>query len=183
MIRNTCLLFLFLFFFVSVKGQQSNVLITKDAVLSFFSSAPLEDIEASSRSGASALNILTGDIIFKVKNSSFEFDKKLMQEHFNENYMETDKYPLSEFKGKLNDASKLRNDGQYTLPVSGTLQIHGVAKQYTTKGTFEVKNGVIKAAATFDVKLADHKIKIPSLVGQRIAEVVQVKVNSIYRPK
>lgn len=183
MIRNTYLSLLFLFISLSVRGQQSSVMISKDAVLSFYSSAPLEDIEASTRSGASAFNIMTGEIIFKVKNASFEFDKKLMQEHFNENYMETDKFALSEFKGKVQDAPKLKSDGQYRLPVSGILQIHGVTRPYTTVGTFDVKDGVVKAEATFNVKLDDHKIRIPSVVGKRIAEVVQVKVHSIYRPK
>jgi len=181
--RNTYLVFFFLFSVLIAKGQQASILISKDAVLSFYSSAPLEDIEASSRTGASALNLQTGEIIFKVKNSTFEFDKKLMQEHFNENYMESERYPLSEFKGKVQDASKLKNNGQYTLSVTGTLQIHGATRPYTTVGTFDVEGGVVKATATFNVKLDDHKIKIPSLVGKRIADVVQVKVRSTYRPK
>lgn len=161
-------------------AQQTNSFVSKAASISFFSSAPLEDIEAKSNLAGSALNIKTGEIIFRVKITSFQFDKKLMQEHFNENYMESDKYPLSEFKGKIEDCEKLAKDGTYKLNVSGTLQIHGVGKPYSTAATFNVKNGTIKAIAAFDVRLADHKISIPSIVGKKIAEVVKVKIEAAY---
>ncbi|UIR55632.1 YceI family protein [Sphingobacterium sp. SRCM116780] len=166
---------------MEVFAQQNITFTSKDATISFFSSAPLEDIEAKSNLAGSALNISTGDIIFKVKNTSFEFDKKLMQEHFNENYMESDKYPFSEFKGKIEESKKLNDNGNYTLKVSGTLQIHGVNKPYVTLVAFNVKNSVIKTLASFDVRLSDHKITIPSIVGKNIAEVVKVKIDATYK--
>ncbi|HAF35706.1 MULTISPECIES: YceI family protein [Sphingobacterium] len=163
-------------------AQQKASFVSKETSITFFSNAPLEDIEAKSTLGASAMNLQTGDIIFRVKNTSFQFDKKLMQEHFNENYMESDQYPLSEFKGKVDNADKLTKDGSYTLNVRGTLLIHGVTKPYSTKATFTVTDGTIKAVANFQVKLADHKISIPSIVGKKIAEVVKITVDATYKP-
>jgi hypothetical protein len=179
---NIYIIVLLLFASMQVFAQQVTSLVSKETSISFFSHAPLEDIEAKSNLGASAMNIKTGDIIFRVKNTSFQFDKKLMQEHFNENYMESDKYPLAEFKGKIEGAEKLTKDGRYTLNVSGTLLIHGVTKPYTTAALFDVKDRIIKATANFQVRLADHKITIPSIVGKKIAEVVKVKVDAIYKP-
>ncbi len=182
---NKISIFSILFLMISVSivafAQQSSTLVSKETSITFFSSAPLEDIEAKSTLGASAINIKTGDMIFRVKNTSFQFDKKLMQEHFNENYMESDKYPLSEFKGKIEGVEKLVNDGNYTLNVKGTLQIHGQTKAYTTAAVFNVKDGIIKAVTNFQVRLADHKITIPSVVGKKIAEVVKIKVDALYK--
>ena len=176
------MMFFIIFGSLNVLAQQKTSIISKETNITFFSNAPLEDIEAKSILGASAINLLTGDIIFRVKNTSFQFDKKLMQEHFNENYMESDKYPLSEFKGKIESANKLTKDGNYVLNVTGTLQIHGVSKPYNTKVAFTVKDGTIRAIANFQVKLADHKITIPSIVGKKIAEVIKITVDAMYRP-
>ncbi|MNK05896.1 Protein YceI [compost metagenome] len=163
-------------------AQQKASFVSKETSITFFSNAPLEDIEAKSTLAASAMNLQTGDIIFRVKNTSFQFDKKLMQEHFNENYMESDRYPLSEFKGKVESADKLTKDGNYTLNVTGTLLIHGVTKPYSTRAAFIVKDGTLKAVTSFQVKLADHKISIPSIVGKKIAEVVKITVDATYKP-
>jgi len=167
---------------VGTFAQQKTYLVSKENSITFISSAPLENIEAKSTLGTSAINLQTGEIIFRVKNTSFQFDKKLMQEHFNENYMESDKYPLSEFKGKVENADKLTKDGNYTLNVTGTLQIHGVTKSYSTKVECTVKNGTIRAISNFQVRLADHKITIPSIVGKKIAEVVKITIDATYKP-
>jgi hypothetical protein len=165
----------------AVKGQ--DILISKNASLSFFSSTVVEDIEATSTTATSALDIKSRNIIFKVSNSSFQFKKKMMQEHFNENYMESEKYPYSEFKGKINDAVDLSKDGNYTVNVAGTLNIHGVTKPYQTKANITVSQGTTTAKATFRVRIADHNIKIPSIVFQNIAEFVDVRVSATYQPK
>jgi len=161
--------------------SQTSSWICKNARVSFFSSAPLEDIEATSEYGASAMNTVTGDIVFKLKNSSFQFDKKLMQEHFNENYMESDKYPISEFKGKINNVNELNKQGKYDLIVSGTLDIHGVSKKYDAKVEFVVQEGMITAKTNIQVRLEDHNIKIPSIVGKKIAEIVKVSLSAVYK--
>jgi hypothetical protein len=166
-----------------VPASAQNIMIAKNATISFFSETPIENIEASSKTASSALDAKTGDLIFKVENTSFQFKKKLMQEHFNENYMESDKYPVSEFKGKITDPFDFSKPGTYTLNVSGTLKIHGVAKNYQTKAKFIVANGQINSSATFNVKVADHKIDVPTIVIKQIAEVMQVRINAIYQPK
>ncbi|MBS0026348.1 YceI family protein [Chitinophaga sp. 22321] len=154
----------------------------KNTRLSFFSSSPLEDIEAKTDKGASAINTKTKDIFFKVPINSFQFKKKLMQEHFNENYLESDKYPFAEFKGKINDSPEFSKNGTYPVTVTGTLSIHGIDKTYTAKGTITTQGSNITVNSTFNVRVADHGIKIPSLVVQNVAEVVAVTVNAIYTP-
>jgi polyisoprenoid-binding protein YceI len=105
-----------------------------------------------------------------------------MEEHFNENYMETDKFPKATFKGKINDLSKinLTADGSYPVQVTGEITIHGVTKTITTPGTISVKSGIITATSTFRVKPADYKIRIPSIVKNNIAEVIDVTVSCTY---
>ncbi|MDX3914574.1 MULTISPECIES: YceI family protein [Olivibacter] len=175
-------LFLIIPLSVAVSKAQSTF-VSNGATISFFSSTPVEDIEGVSKNGLSALDVNTGDIVFKVKNTTFQFKKKLMQEHFNENYMESDRYPFSEFKGKINDPGKLRNDGTYQCMVSGVLTVHGVAKSYTAPVKITVNNGAITASCTFKVKTADHDIEVPTIVIKNIAETLDVKVAAIYQAK
>lgn len=105
-----------------------------------------------------------------------------MQQHFNENYMESSKYPFAEFKGSILEAVDLTKDGSYPVTVKGDLNIHNVTKSYTVKGQVTVGQGKITANSKFQVKLADHHIKIPRLVIRNIAEVVQVQVSAVYQP-
>ncbi|QIL39008.1 YceI family protein [Pedobacter sp. HDW13] len=166
--------------FAAVHAQ---MLISKDAIISFFSKAPMEDIDAISKTAVSGINIKTGEIIFKINNNSFQFKKKLMQEHFNENYMESDTYPTSEFKGKIIDPVDFSKLGTYNVVVKGNLQIHGVTKTYQTQAKITVTSDAVTANAAFKVKLEDHKIKIPTIVIAKIAEVVDVKINAVYPTK
>lgn len=106
-----------------------------------------------------------------------------MQEHFNENYMESDKYPSSIFRGKITDDVDLSKDGSYAVNVDGTLDIHGVTKAYQSKATIVVAKGVITARTTIRVKIEDHQIKVPSIVFKNIAEFVDVRISATYQPK
>ncbi|WP_175634861.1 YceI family protein [Pedobacter ghigonis] len=166
--------------FAAVHAQ---MLISKDVTISFFSKAPMEDIDATSKTAASGINVKTGEIIFKINNNSFQFKKKLMQEHFNENYMESDTYPTSDFKGKIIDPIDFSKPGTYNVAVKGNLQIHGVSKIYQTQAKITVTASAVTASAAFRVKLEDHKIKIPTIVIAKIAEVVDVKINAVYSTK
>jgi polyisoprenoid-binding protein YceI len=176
---------LFILFCVisSISVHAQNIFISKNASISFFASTPAEDVEAKSDKATSVIDIKTRNIIFKVNNTSFEFPKRLMQEHFNENYMESDKYPVSTFKGKISDNVDLSKDGTYNVTVDGTLDIHGVVKNYQTKAILVVNKGVINAKTLFKVKVADHQIKIPTLVFAKIAQVVEVRISAVYQPK
>lgn len=155
----------------------------RNTTLSFFSATPMEDIDAVTNKGVSALNLKTGAIYFKVAINTFKFKKPLMEEHFNENYLESDKYPSAEFKGKIVDPNlDLRKDGTYNVTVEGTLSMHGVDKVYREKATIVVQDGKQTASAKFNVHLADHKIKIPTIVIKNIAEVIEVTVKAAYSP-
>ena len=165
-----------------ISASAQDIYACKTTRLSFFSSSPLEDIEAKTDKGASAINTKTKDIFFKVPINTFQFRKKLMQEHFNENYLESDKYPFAEFKGKIVDLPEISKDGTYEVTVTGTLSIHGVDKTYTAKGTIISEGNKLTVNSTFNVRVADHHIKIPSLVVRNVAEVVAVTVNAIYTP-
>ncbi|WP_291912929.1 YceI family protein [Chitinophaga sp. CB10] len=161
-------------------GFCQDIYTAKGAGISFFSSAPLEDIEAKTNKAVSAINIKTKAIYFKVPIASFDFDERLMQQHFNSTYMESDKYPNAEFKGKILDEVDLSVAGTYNVTVEGTLNLHGVDKTYREKGTITVSGNALQLNARFNVKLADHKVKIPTIVVKNIAEQVAVTVNATY---
>lgn len=179
---KTILAALMILCFGELANAQS-IYISKDAQVSFFSSAPIENIEANTNQAVSAINMNTGSVFFKVPIKSFQFERELMQEHFNSDYLESDKYPYAEFQGKINPVPSIAKDGSYPVNVDGQLTIHGVTKPYQGSGTIEVKNGQIIAISSFKVKLADHNIKIPRLLTKNIAEVVDVKVNAGYQPQ
>jgi polyisoprenoid-binding protein YceI len=113
---------------------------------------------------------------------SFEFKVALMQEHFNENYMESDKLPKSSFKGKISNLDKIdfKKDGMYPAEVSGDLTIHGVTKPVATSGTIEVKGQTLTAKAKFTVSPKDYNIVIPSLVEDKIAKTIDINVDVPY---
>ncbi|WP_442591437.1 YceI family protein [Pedobacter sp. AW31-3R] len=164
-----------------VRAQQ--ILICNNAKVSFFSSTVMEDIEGKSAVGGSVIDTKSGNIIFKVKNTSFQFKKKLMQEHFNENYMESEKFPSSEFKGKIKTPIDFQKDGNYKVEIEGILNIHGVNKAYKSIADLTVNKGILVAKAAFKVKIADHGIEIPTLVFKNIAEYVEVSVQASYIAK
>jgi polyisoprenoid-binding protein YceI len=166
-------------------AAQAQKVFTKNGNISFHSKASLETIEATSNQVTSVLVPATGDIQFSVQVKSFHFKKALMEEHFNENYLESDKYPKSTFKGKINDVAKVdfTKDGTYNVTVSGDLNMHNVTQKTTATGTITVKSGKISAASSFVVKLADYKIDIPNVVRNNIAETVTIKVTCTYDQK
>ena len=143
----------------------------------FFSSSPLEDIEATSNVAVCVVNTQTKKVYAKVAQTSFVFKDKLMQEHFNENYMESDKFPSSVLDMLITDDIDLTKDGVYDITLKGTLEMHGVKKEREIKGKLTIKDGAPSlATAKFDVKLDDHGIKVPKAVTMNIAEVVKTDV-------
>lgn len=176
-------LILTLAFVLALTGVRAQTLISRAVTTSFFSTTPIEDIEAISKTGASALNTQTGDILVKISNTSFDFKKKLMQEHFNENYIESDKYPVSMFKGRLIGSVDYTKTGTYQVSAKGDLTIHGVTKSYEVPVKIMVANNGVNATTSFWVQMEDHKIKIPRIVIKNIAEAVEVKISVLYQPK
>jgi polyisoprenoid-binding protein YceI len=153
--------------------------ITKTGHIKFFSDAPLEKIEANNRQVNSVLDLATGGFAFKVLMKSFEFPKALMQEHFNENYVESDKYPNATFVGTIANIREvdISKDGIYPVTVAGKLTLHGITKEINEKGTLEVKQGKIIGKSTFPLTVADYNITIPGNVGKNIAKTIEITVN------
>lgn len=148
----------------------------------FFSSAPVEDIHAVSKKGISVIHAETGEISFKININTFEFQKSLMQEHFNEKFMESDKYPAATFKGNIKDNIELSKDGEHKVQITGVLEIHGVKQRREVPAVIEIRNGELNLSSSFKVACEDHKVAIPKLLWKNIAEVVEVKINANYIP-
>lgn len=163
-----------------INRGSTDIYICKNAKVSLFSSAPVEDIKAVTSTGASVYNAATGELDFSVTIRSFQFEKSLMQDHFNSDYMESDKYPKATFKGKIQEPVDVTKDGAYKITVTGDLTVHGVTKQRTIPGTLTVKDGVVSMASEFMVKCADHHIDIPKIVFHNIAESIKMNVGATY---
>ena len=158
---------------------------TRTGRVTFFSSTPMENIEAVNNEAACAVDSKSGDVAFQVPVKSFKFEKALMQEHFNENYMESDKYPKAEFKGKITNISAVNfsKDGRYDVTASGKMTIHGVTRDVSAPATITVQGGNITGASKFRVRTSDYGIKIPGVVAGKIAQEIEVTVNSIMARK
>lgn len=169
-----------IFFLVGSNTISAQKYMTKNGTIKFYSETPIETIEATNNQVNAALDSQTGDLVFKVLIKSFQFEKALMQEHFNENYMESDKLPNSTFQGKVTNISAIdfKKEGSYDAIIEGDLTIHGVTQKISEKGTFTVKTGdKVHGHSTFKVKPADYQIKIPKTVMQNIAEMLEVTVD------
>lgn len=170
-------------FIIAYAGPaKAQTYIGKNIQLNIFSSTPVEDIKAASSNGTAVLTAQKQELAVQVAIKSLEFDKKLMQEHFNENYMESDTYPLAKFKGIIEPKIDWTKDGAYNVTTKGILTVHGVDQARTITGKITVKNGVVNLYSTFDVACVSHQIKIPSLVFTKIAEVIKITIQGILTP-
>ena len=155
---------------------------TRNGQISFFSKAPLENITAYNNEVTSFLDAQKREFAFVVLIKSFKFRKALMEEHFNENYMESNTFPKANFKGNILDGGNIdfSKDGIYHVTVKGDLTIHGVTKNLEAPGTITISNGLINAVSNFKLQVKDFNIKIPSTVINNIAETVDVSVSCKY---
>jgi hypothetical protein len=167
---------------MSINQTGQDIYVSKNATISLYSSAPIEDIKANTSSGASVFNSSSGELDFSVTISSFKFEKQLMQEHFNSDYMESDKFPKATFKGKIQEHVDVTKDGTYPVTAVGDLTIHGVAQNRTIPGKLVVKGGAISMTSEFIIKCADHHISIPRIVFHNIAESIKMSVSATYLP-
>lgn len=179
--RTITIIICLLFSSISLSAQ--DLYKATDGEISFFSEAPVENISAINKDVKALINAKNAEVAFIVTNVGFKFEKPLMEEHFNENYMESHKYKVSVFKGKIVDEVDFTKDGTYEVTAKGALDIHGVTVEREIKGTLTISNGKINLTTGFDVALKDHKIKIPSVVVKNIAEVVKVTVNINFAKK
>lgn len=152
--------------------------------ISFNSDAPNEIIKASSKKLKGLINIERKQFAFKTEVTSFEgFNSPLQREHFNENYMESFMYPEISFSGKIIEDVDLAKDGKYTVRAKGKLAIHGVSEDRIIYANIVIKEGRIDVVSEFKVALADHKIKIPRIVNDKLATEVFIAVKIILLQK
>ncbi|WP_299436777.1 YceI family protein [uncultured Aquimarina sp.] len=169
------------FFLFSTISFGQGKFLTKQGYASFFSSSPAEDIEANNNQVLSIIDTSTGTIAISILMKSFMFEKSLMQEHFNENYVESDKYPKAIFKGQILDFKNIAGNEQ-VVSIVGDITIHGVTKKLETQGKINKTEGSITLAGDFPVKVADFGIKIPSVVVNNIAETIKVTFELDHKP-
>jgi hypothetical protein len=180
-IRSLLIAFVLCFFYSWQSFAQTYF--TKDGEISFYSSTPIEEIEAKNEKAVSVLNFDESTLEFSVLIKGFHFKNALMQTHFNENYMDSDNFPKALFKSSVLDLSgiDLQKDGNYTIPITGTINIHGHDKELSIDAKFNVVNGQISGASTFKLSPADFNIEIPSIVRGKIAEEIEVNITATYQ--
>jgi hypothetical protein len=172
------------FVLLSVLTQAQDKFFTKSGKISFISKGNIETIAAKHKGITCVLDAKTGAVQFAVLMKGFEFEKALMQEHFNENYVESDKYPKAEFKGQVVNNSEVNfaKDGVYNTKTKGTLTLHGVTKDVEIPGKLTVKGGKPQLTTEFTILLSDYQIKIPSVVKENISNTVTITVDCGLEP-
>jgi hypothetical protein len=177
------LVFLLTLLFLTVTASAQKYM-TKNGFIGFYSHTSMEDIKADNNQVASVIDSGTGNVVFQVLIKSFHFDSALMEEHFNENYMESDKYPKSTFKGMITNLASVTfsKNGTYDVIIDGDLTIHNVTNKVSVRGTIEVIAGGINADAKFKIVPEDYNIAIPSVVREKINKDLEVTVAMKYAP-
>jgi hypothetical protein len=167
--------FIFLFLLCSLQLSAQQYL-SKEGYVRFFSEAPMENIEAENHQVAGVIDLPSGEFAFRLKIEDFQFENALMQEHFNENYLESDLYPLSTFTGMIEGLGDLDLSNQQEVEVTGEMLMHGVKQMLTLTATISMKSEELELTANFPIRLVDYQIEIPKLVFYNIAEVVDVSI-------
>lgn len=164
--------------FCAEKGvAQGGLYVTNAGNTKFSSDTPLEKIRAENKKVQVILNATTGEMAVRMNMKDFVFPNKLMQEHFNENYIESDKYTTATFSGMVDTSIDYTKNGEYDVSGTGKFTVHGVSKNRTFTGKMKVDNGKIKITSNFQVALTDHKIEVPQIVFVKIAQHIDVNVN------
>ena len=163
---------------ISISASNAQKLFTRAGYIGFFSDTEMEDIKADNNKVSCVLDAATGQFEFQALMRSFAFEKALMEEHFNENYVESEKFPKSNFKGKVINIGSvnLKADGSYAVKVTGDLTIHGVTKNITVDGMIKVTDGKISCESKFKVNPNDYNITIPDVVKSNISNAIEVTV-------
>lgn len=168
---------------VSFSAFSQGKYIAKNAYISFYSSTPMEDILGESNEAVTILNAETGEIAFQALMTTFHFKRALMEEHFNENYMESSKFPKTRFNGKIEGfKQEMLKSPVSEVNVTGILSVHGVDKTITVPAKLGLENGKLIGTTKFKVTPEDYGIAIPSLVRDKIAKQMEVTVKAEYQP-
>ncbi len=167
-----------------VTTAQTTKYFTRSAHIDFYSHTPMEDIKADNDQVSALLNLVNGEFVFTCLIKSFVFPKALMQEHFNEDYMESDKFPKSTFNGKIKDLSKIdfTIDGEYSVLVEGKLTMKDKTNEIEVPGTLIIKDGKITARSKFKIRPEDYNIHISAMVKEKIAKELEINVDAVMEP-
>jgi hypothetical protein len=165
-------------------SAQDSLWFTRSGHIYFISHTDIIDIDANHYQVASFFNTKTGEMAFTLLMKSFQFTLPLAEEHFNENYVESEKFPKSTFKGKISgyDPARLLPNADYPVEVEGDLMIHGVTAKIKEKGVLRKNGDEIRATSRFNILLDTYRIKVPNLVADRVAKVIPIDVEMIYKP-
>jgi polyisoprenoid-binding protein YceI len=167
---------------IYISTANAQKFITEKSEVTFFSSATLEDIKATNKKASGLFNAETNEIVFSIPINEFKFKKSLMQQHFNEKYMETEKFPKSTFQGTVSGFKK-ETKGSQQVKAIGKLTIHGVTKDVQINGTIDSSDPKLMMKAVFNVKLEEYNITRPQLLWQNIAEQVAVTTLFTFKPQ
>jgi polyisoprenoid-binding protein YceI len=170
-----------LVFLVTTQVFAQKNFLTKEGYISFFSHTLVEDIKADNNQVLSVINSETGEIAVQLLMRSFLFKKALMQQHFNESYVESHKYPKATFKGFILNFNEL-DEVQSNTEVKGTLTMHGKTKEISFSATVHKSGDQIKLSGNFTLEVVDFDIKIPAVVRKNIAKVIEVTFNLNHKP-
>ena len=173
-----------IYFLMLVPLVAKEIYFTRSGKVSFFSSTPIEDIKAYNDQVTCVMDLETGEVSFQIPILGFNFKNGLMQEHFNENYMESDIYPNASFKGKINDWGSIDlNEISQSVRLDGTMTIHGVSKKISEKGMISLINDNVHGSSKFQIMVADYDIEIPKLLRENIAKVIDVDTELVLKKK
>ena len=179
--KNILLISLTFFSFLSFSQEKY---ISRNGQIQFIASTPLETIDPVNNHVSCILDTENGKIVFQLKMISFKFEKALMEEHFNEKYVESDKFPKSTFVGQIQNWVDFTWNGiEQDVVVKGKITIHGIEKEIIVKGVIETSKSTISLSSSFDIIILDFGIKIPRLVRDKISETVKVEVNLTLKQK
>lgn len=170
-------------FCITALCSRAQLYITKTGFTGFYSKTPLEDIKAENNQVFAAVDLSKKTIAFSMLLKGFLFRKELMQEHFNENYVESDKYPRATFSGIFTgDIDPAKQQEPVTIQVNGKISLHGVDKEFATQAVIEIKEGILTGSSKFQLIPGDFNISIPSLVRDKIAKQIDVAINIECKP-
>ena len=179
--KNILLISLTFFSFLSFSQEKY---ISRNGQIQFIASTPLETIDPVNNHVSCILDTENGKIVFQLKMISFKFEKALMEEHFNEKYVESDKFPKSTFVGQIQNWDNFTWNGiEQDVVVKGKITIHGIEKEIIAKGVIEASKSTISLSSSFDIIILDFGIKIPRFVRDKISETVKVEVNLTLKQK
>ena len=179
--KSVSLIYILVFILLTQGVALGQIYKSTEANVYFKSDAPLEIIEAKSQNLQGVIDANKRTFAFSIPISSFlGFNNPLQQVHFNENYLESDKFKNATFTGKIIEKIDFSKDGKYTVRAKGKLLIHGVSQERIIKSVLEIKNGKIFISSSFTVLLDEHKIRVPKIVYQKIAKEILVNVDAVF---